>query len=105
MRRSVISGAMAIRVSMPWLRRSSPQCDQDSTVVLVHGLPSSNLVDQRNAIRTNQVAAIGVVSGDPSADAGQNGVVGLGVETANRRVLQHRLESQTQDYAGDERAG
>ncbi len=68
-------------------------------------VPSPNLVDQRDSVRTNQVIAEGVVFGDLSADSNQNGLVGLGVEAANRRFLQYRMESQAQDHASDERAG
>ncbi len=68
-------------------------------------VPSPNLVDQRDSVRTNQVIADGVVSGDLSVDSSQNGLVGLGVEATNRRFLQHRMEYQAQDHANDERAG
>ena len=46
-----------------------------------------------------------LVLGHPFNHASQNGVVSLSAEATDRCIVQHRLEYETQNHAGDEGTG
>lgn len=68
-------------------------------------LPPSDIVDQRDDIRVDQIAADNLVSGDYPSDLGQVREFGVGTQAPVGGVLQHRLPSEGQGSSHDEGTG
>src|SRR6185295_20067681 len=96
--------ALAARVCVPELRACEGMCVEVAATAAVRGLSPPVLADQRYDLCGHQAGAAGMVSGDVSADPGQERALGTGALAPAGDLLQQHLVDETQTHAGDEGA-
>src|SRR6201994_1215805 len=97
--------ALAIRLCLPGLRRAASQLPQDPGALPVYRLSTADIGDRRNDFRSDQGAAVHLVSRHVPSHSEQGRHLQHRVGPPAWRHPDHRLEDQAQADAGGDGAG
>src|SRR5688572_8401376 len=78
-----------------WWRAPHGVRTERAKILAMRALPKANDADRWDDLRSDQAAALYLVSGDVSPDPGQEQCLSTGIDASSRSVLSHRLAGET----------